>query len=72
MKTITNTALMGLAMLVPVAVSAQFLAVLTVLSSEPESVKSEETRVRKVAAPPSSKRSRAFRFDRFVPASVVL
>jgi hypothetical protein len=54
MKTITNTALMGLVMLVPVAVSAQFLAVLTALSAEPErdQLVPHSTRMARTAARP--------------------
>lgn len=72
MRTITNTTLMGLVMLVPVAVSAQLMAVLTVLASEPESAKSEKKPFRKVTRMPSSKRARVPRFDGFLPASVLL
>jgi hypothetical protein len=64
MKTITTTGLMGLVMLVPVAVSAQFLAVLTVLSAESDS--STESLAGKVSVWKSPK-ARAPRVDVLAP-----
>lgn len=71
MRIFSNTALMSLAMLVPVAVSAQFLAILTVLSTEPETAKPAQPPARESILRSGLLSAKAARLVRFLPATIV-